>query len=100
MSEFTDALSDGVASLASLQSATATFGTATFAGALGALRQTDPRMAGSSQRLFDFVVTTTNLPTPYPRRGDVITINGQAFTITTAYPDATTGQTVFTLALN
>jgi len=75
------------------------FAYATFDGIVSPLKPNDPRMSGSSDRLFEVRALTSALPNPRPARGDVIATSGKYHRITRPLDDdLSTGITTILVA--
>lgn len=72
-----------------------TDGVSSFAAVPTALKPDDPRMAGSSDRIFTLRVATSLLTYPYPKRGDELVSNGLAHPIKRADHNVSTGISTF-----
>jgi len=94
-----EAFAEGFADLLSVHGKTWTFGAATFSGVSSAIKSDDPRMEGSVDRLFEVVLSTADLPSPGPKRGDEISVGGATYRLARK-PDANpaTGLTTLVVA--
>lgn len=90
-----EALAEGIGELASVHGPTWTFGDEAFPGVAAALRTDDPRMSGSSDRLQEIIVVTSELPLVRPKRGDELRRGNAIYRITRADHDAATGLSTF-----
>jgi hypothetical protein len=77
VSEFQDAIAEGLAAISAAQSSLWTFGSSTFSGAESDLKPNDPRMVGAPDRLIEIRVVTALLPFNYPKRGHEMTRDGE-----------------------
>lgn len=89
------ALAEGISALTEEQGSPLwSFGSAgSFAAPASALKPDDPRMQGSSDRLFEIIVPTALLPEPKPTKGAELSRSGSFHRVTRIDQDAQTGLT-------
>jgi hypothetical protein len=99
MTEFQEAIADGVAAISAAQASVWSFGALVFTGAESDLKPNDPRMTGATDRLIELRVMSAGLPiASYPKRGDVITRGGESYRVNRADHFFASGLTIFLLS--
>lgn len=74
------------------------FGSEVFTGNLAPLRADDPRLIGSSDRLFELVVQNNEVPAPAPTRGSDLIIDGIHYSVSRVDYNPAARLTLFTVA--
>jgi len=96
LTEFQQAIADGVEAIAASQAGVWTFGALVFSASESDLKANDPRMAGAADRLIELRTVSAGLPAGnYPKRGSEISRGGETYRVHRADHFFSAGVSIF-----